>query len=425
MRLARALATIASCVLGVTVAIGACSPPTQMTIEVRTRMRCAELASGVSLAVGSTPESTEQKLSSRFPTASTNDCVESGLIGTLVVTPGSSSAAVVVVAGTSGRPTSECTRENAYKDCIVARRSFAFVEHKRLTLPIELTADCVNVPCGLDTTCVGGVCVGAHVECSDDGCGAIGSADGGVGATDAGDSSVVADAADAADDAADSSLPPPDGGLTSDLECGVTLRGAMAYRTLNGARYCVDRTEVTQAAYADYLASVHPPKSPGCTKGELAPSTSALGPPACNATSFTPQGTPNRPVVCVDRCDATSFCLASGKSLCTIPQWTDTCKSGITANLYPYGAAYSAGACNGVDRATGHTVDVGTLNECSSSAAGTSVLDMSGNAWEWTSPNAVRGGGFTSPSAQLGCALINGPTSDLSSEIGFRCCKLL
>lgn len=92
------------------------------------------------------------------------------MLGTLVVTPSADSAAIVVTAGYAGQDTAGCTPENGYENCIVARRFVAFIGHTRLTLPIEMASDCVNVPCGALTTCKAGACVSSKVECSGGGC---------------------------------------------------------------------------------------------------------------------------------------------------------------------------------------------------------------------------------------------------------------
>jgi len=157
---------------------------------------------------------------------------------------------------------------------------------------------------------------------------------------------------------------------------------------------------------------------------------------------------PNRPVVCIDWCDAVAFCAAMNKRLCSRlnggtldvtdqtpasdpnkDEWFRAC-SNAGANAYPYGSTYRDGACNDQNL---HPVEVGTFPECQGGVPG--VFDMSGNVDEWenacTSFNAAdpvqnclsRGGAFFSDSNQLACAgLRDHPRGSLSDITGFRCC---
>lgn len=407
-------------------AIGACRTPTQVTVVVSTRVRCIDLPSGTVIAVAATPQASEENVVGGFASATTRACTDDGAIGTLVITPGADTAAVVVTAGFGGQDTAKCTPKNKFKDCIVARRSFAFVEHTRLTLPIELTLDCLNVPCDTLTTCSKGACVPARVECTGDGCTGIDVDGGGI------DGGPIGDAALDGADAPDGPDPNADGGLTSDLKCGVTLGGAMAFRMGGGVSatvpFCIDRTEVTQAAYAAFLATVvGAVKNPGCDPGKpsFVPAPSGGGSVPCSAATYSPAATPSLPVTCVDRCDAAEFCGAMGKALCTHDQWQLACNSNAS-NYFPYGgkmlADYQQKACNGADLNLGHTVEVATLPGCVTTAP-TTVFDLSGNVWEWINGSMLRGGGFKAGAPELSCNPGVTPGEPYTAEIGFRCCK--
>jgi hypothetical protein len=179
MRAARVLFLVAIGSAAVTALASGCHTATQVTLDISTTAACSDLK-GTALVVGTSPTDTENKSYPLPGTTSasynivTNECTGSK-IGTLVVTPadGSMEAAVVVVAAYSS-PTipvhdpSSCVAPD-FKNCIVARRRFTFIEHAKLTIPIVLDPDCVNVPCNAVSTCHKGKCVDSTVETSDDG----------------------------------------------------------------------------------------------------------------------------------------------------------------------------------------------------------------------------------------------------------------
>ncbi|MBU1626388.1 formylglycine-generating enzyme family protein [bacterium] len=75
-----------------------------------------------------------------------------------------------------------------------------------------------------------------------------------------------------------------------------------------------------------------------------------------------------------------SFCLDSGKRLCTEAEWERAC-SGPDNNFYPYGNDYDDTKCY-VDYLSESTpVPSGDNPDCKS---GYDVYDMSGSVWEWT-----------------------------------------
>src|SRR5580700_5484378 len=53
-----------------------------------------------------------------------------------------------------------------YQGCIVARRQVSFIPHTPLALPIEMTLDCLNVPCTANQTCIHAQCVTANTMCT-------------------------------------------------------------------------------------------------------------------------------------------------------------------------------------------------------------------------------------------------------------------
>lgn len=156
------LAIVASA--GFAVGIHGCREPTQVTLDIRTLgIDCKKELGRITIAVARDALAAEAIMGSAFVTAEvTNiDCAASDRVGTLVVTPESETGAVIVAASYSGQ---RCLPPD-YKECVVSRRRFSFVEHTRLTLPITLEASCRDVPCGTFSSCRSGTCVDSFADC--------------------------------------------------------------------------------------------------------------------------------------------------------------------------------------------------------------------------------------------------------------------
>lgn len=237
--------------------------------------------------------------------------------------------------------------------------------------------------------------------------------------------------------------------------------------------YCIDVTEVTQAHYAAFLAdaAANPPSQVAeCAwNDDLEPrtderSTGEDGETVwgdCNPDAWDPVAKADRPVVCVDWCDAAAYCTWAGKRLCgkvggggldnatadpwnfLKSQWYNACSdSGLFK--YPYGDTYRPDVCNGFDAEEGRTRDVTTDPEVSGChgvyAPYADLYDMSGNVAEWedgcqNNPNNdnleqdfcyVRGGSYKEDGQdELPClgAITGYYRSDKSNAyVGFRCC---
>jgi len=197
---------------------GACREPTQITLEVRTDLRCADRITSA-IVVGTLAQ-TAESLTSRPPAVETTDCTENGsgeaFIGSLVVVPSgddTGEVAIKVVAGV-GIPPVDCTGPTD-KRCITARRVRKYVSSTKLVLPVLLADACRGVPCGADETCSRGRCV--SVRCEDDGtCDPPPASDGGV--TDA---------------SVDSPSTDPDAGAKTDADAG----GGLPFEVSLGAEY--------------------------------------------------------------------------------------------------------------------------------------------------------------------------------------------
>ncbi len=198
---------------------------------------------------------------------------------------------------------------------------------------------------------------------------------------------------------------------------------------------CIDKTEVTQEQYSAWLGGS--PSTSGQPTG-CSGNTSFV--PSCN---YNPVTTANKPVVCVDWCDAFAYCKAAGKRLCgaigggtvapasnTDPaksQWHLACTQNGT-RTYPYGSIFDKLACVGLDNNNFiATQNVGSVPTCQ---GGYPLLyDMSGNAAEWEDSCETngdcyaRGGHYLSVPADLACAAKpKFPRMSHDKSRGFRCC---
>jgi sulfatase modifying factor 1 len=217
--------------------------------------------------------------------------------------------------------------------------------------------------------------------------------------------------------------------------------------------YCIDRTEVTNQQYADWLAKN--PSTAGqptyCTwNNSFVPQMSA-GISNCEnvALVYDPTNHPLNPVACIDWCDAYAYCKSVGKRLCgafggggvaqgegansKTDEWVNACSAGGT-KAYPYGSTYQGAICNGLDYGQAGSIAVGLAVNCVGGYGG--IFDMSGNVAEWDDAcNAstggsdlclVRGGYFQSydsPSNSAACAATPSTArSRISRQFGFRCC---
>jgi len=135
--------------------------------------------------------------------------------------------------------------------------------------------------------------------------------------------------------------------------------------------------------------------------------------------------------------DAQAACAAAGKRLCTLSEWITTCK-GPDGLTYPYGDAYDAEACNGID-AHGLTEGgdriffpeaTGSFERCTN---GFGVYDLSGNVWEYTAEQdtptpRINGGAYNCIDSGLlhRCdheQLHHAGYDAARSNGGFRCCR--
>jgi sulfatase modifying factor 1 len=247
----------------------------------------------------------------------------------------------------------------------------------------------------------------------------------------------------------------------TEAEAATSAEGGASCPTLQGqsavliataaASYCIDSTEVTNAQYGQFLASI------GAAPGM------AARPMGCEMqTDFTPRfdamhvawpaapGTDRYPVVVVNWCQAYAYCKWAGKRLCgnigggptvqknpvTLPeaaqsQWMYACSKG-GAMMYPYppGNTFDPNACGGIGSGVA-LGDVGSQASCVGGYLG--IHDMSGSVWEWVdSCGSVSaqanctalGGAYDSTPTELECSGFRfAQRTTAGNNVGFRCCQ--
>lgn len=210
--------------------------------------------------------------------------------------------------------------------------------------------------------------------------------------------------------------------------------------------YCIDSTEVSEAQYAQFLATEPSlaTQPADCSWNEyFEPQPSYMDAPR---RPYEPERA-DFPVTQVDYCDARAYCDWAGKRLCgrrgggSLPleqpdnaqesEWFQACSGGgVTA--YPYGQDFDAARC--AVAAPQH--EVGVQGSCEGGARG--VFDLIGNVWEWEgscnddasmAPEDVicsrRGGATTVDPPTWSCADRGDPSARNTRQVdmGVRCCS--
>jgi formylglycine-generating enzyme len=190
-----------------------------------------------------------------------------------------------------------------------------------------------------------------------------------------------------------------------------------------GCAFCIDRTEVTNAAFAKFTTVV--------TAGDW--DASALCNDADLLATPTERGASD-PVTNVTWCGAYEYCRSIHGRLCsqeTLPgqvdDWTLACNAGGRV-LRPYGDAAIDGRCN-LDHADGAPGPV-PYDDGSCQGGYPGIYDMLGNVAEWggvcslgsDASCRVRGGAYLSPDDTTCASGYGFAPTERHPYIGFRCC---
>jgi formylglycine-generating enzyme len=219
---------------------------------------------------------------------------------------------------------------------------------------------------------------------------------------------------------------------TEELICVAESRSAPA----NPNPFLIDATEVTRGQYAAWLATNPDPSTTRLAAPECSWNVSFTPDATCMANPSVCQGTgcANHPQVCIDMCDALSYCDAVGKQLCSVSQWSSACTlNGV--NQHTYGNTFAPGKCHDFsDPNSSMTVPVGSMPECQSSVPGfTGVFDLEGNVSEWVDECTGSAGAADMCETRGSTFGVGAATQDCSTsgsleragvffKLGFRCC---
>ncbi len=220
-------------------------------------------------------------------------------------------------------------------------------------------------------------------------------------------------------------------------------------RKLEMKSFFLDRCEVTNSQYHEFLAKTHyrPTVIKNFLKHWIKPKEGDSQPWSWQV----PKGKENHPVLHVDLDDARTYARWARKRLPTEEEWQYAAQ-GKDGRKWPWGNEYNAAYCNGIDGTKGRKDDreggfgkTTPVDAYPSGASPFGCLDMSGNAWEWTESERndghtryaiLRGGcyfraggslwyvsGGAQPCDRHVKMLLLYPGLDRCSTVGFRCLK--
>jgi eukaryotic-like serine/threonine-protein kinase len=158
-------------------------------------------------------------------------------------------------------------------------------------------------------------------------------------------------------------------------------------------------------------------------------------------TTICPKGSEQWPVTGVDWFDASAYASWKGGRLPTEEEWEFAAR-GTDGRRFPWGNEWRPNAANAGESSTGSLIAVGSYPEGKSPFG---LMDMAGNAWEWTSSNlqaypegklpeepegqrrVIRGGSWVKDSSPEWTTTYRGFAAPAAgndyTKIGFRCVR--
>jgi formylglycine-generating enzyme required for sulfatase activity len=192
-----------------------------------------------------------------------------------------------------------------------------------------------------------------------------------------------------------------------------TFHDERAHHTEQTAAFYIDRYEVTNAQYAQYVLATGA-RAPGGWRGQ----------PTC------PDGEGDDPVVGINQAEAEAYCKWLGKRLPTEEEWEKAAR-GEHGALYPWGNQYKRGKANTWEEGKRKPVSVHAYPE---DVSVYKVHGLAGNVAEWTSTVVqlwtdevrvvVKGGSWSVDGAEWNLsAQTFSPPFGYMNHVGFRCAK--
>jgi len=186
--------------------------------------------------------------------------------------------------------------------------------------------------------------------------------------------------------------------------------------------FAIDRTEVTNAAFAEFVAQANFQPKQGWDTARMLEHA-------------------NEPVVGIIWAEADAYCRWAGKRLPSEAEWEKAAR-GTDGQLYPWGNTWDSAKTNTLESGQKGVLPVGSFPD---GASPYGVLDMAGNAAEWVAdyfdfdyyasapdhnppgPNKVldhglRGGSWASPTEHAQTFFRDSSHSvEPNERVGFRC----
>ncbi len=190
----------------------------------------------------------------------------------------------------------------------------------------------------------------------------------------------------------------------------------------------LDKCEVTNVAYADFLSAEGNQKEEGVWWLELTSKYALIDE---RDGRFVPREEfAHHPVVEVSWYGARAYCRWAGKRLPTAAEWIQAC-AGKESRRFPWGELFEPGRANIYGDKDGYrrTAPVGSFP---AGASPYGALDMGGNVWEWTGSGSVEqarfhGGSWVNGQTMARCAnqtvVIASHSYVKGNSLGFRCAR--